>query len=179
MAHCLRRECARCGGAGADAGGGCGADRDGLAQSLAALGLADHGAVYVLGSKNNLFPDHLRDVLPLAQDRLHTATVSPPAKDREINEALRAALPTGRFIDLHGLLCDEAMRCPVFDPDGALLSYDGEHLTRAGAVHVGGRLFTETPLRAYAPPAASAHLSAPFMQGQSAPSPDHIIREVN
>jgi hypothetical protein len=45
------------------------------------------------------------------------------------------------FIDLHTLVCGEnATACPVFTPEGKLISYDGGHLTQAGATWIGSLL---------------------------------------
>jgi hypothetical protein len=39
------------------------------------------------------------------------------------------------------ILCDEKTNtCPLFNSQGELLSFDGVHLTRAGAQYVGERL---------------------------------------
>jgi hypothetical protein len=47
------------------------------------------------------------------------------------------------FIDLHAIVCGEASStCLVFTPEGELISYDGSHLTQAGAAYL-GRLLKE------------------------------------
>jgi hypothetical protein len=60
----------------------------------------------------------------------------------EINEWMRENMKgRGDFIDLHALVCGKSARtCPVFSPDGRLFSYDGRHLTREGAIYIGGLL---------------------------------------
>lgn len=51
------------------------------------------------------------------------------------NERMRElALP---FIDLHAVICGEGRTCPVFTQDLRLISHDGSHLTRDGAILVG------------------------------------------
>jgi len=129
------------------------------ARTIDALGLHDHAALYVLGSKYGLFSHAPRDVLHLAPSALQGEYVTPSAKERAVNDALRAQVAPDRFVDFHALLCGANGLCPVFGPDGALLSYDGGHLTRGGAAHVGARLFSETPLRAYGPPKINAGLA--------------------
>ncbi|MDR3162779.1 MAG: hypothetical protein LBT81_02835 [Helicobacteraceae bacterium] len=55
------------------------------------------------------------------------------------------------FVDLHEIICGEASpTCPVFTPEGLLISYDGAHLTEAGAKHIGS-LFP-SPLLKLPPP---------------------------
>lgn len=46
------------------------------------------------------------------------------------------------FIDLQKLICSEDYNCPVFTPDGLLISYDGMHLTKAGAKFLGPQIFS-------------------------------------
>ncbi len=127
-------------------------------QSLDALGLKDHPGLYVMGSKYGLFSRTPRHVLHVAQSELTDLRVTPSARERGTQATLRATVPPDRLIDFYALLCDAAIRCPAFSPTGALLSYDGRHLTREGAVYVGERLFGETALRAYGPPAVNAAL---------------------
>jgi lysophospholipase L1-like esterase len=63
------------------------------------------------------------------------------------NEAARAAVAPGLFVDLIALLADGEGRVPLLTPTGELISEDGGHLTRAGARFVGQKLF-EHPLMA-------------------------------
>ncbi len=44
------------------------------------------------------------------------------------------------FISIIDIFCDENFRCNLFDEDAALLSYDGSHLTKAGASYLGEKL---------------------------------------
>lgn len=50
------------------------------------------------------------------------------------------------FIDLHEVICGEGPDCPVFTADEGLISYDGSHLTREGAIHVGQALLRDSAL---------------------------------
>ena len=45
-----------------------------------------------------------------------------------------------KLLDIHGLICGDSIYCPVSTPEGYLISYDGGHLTREGAVYVGNLL---------------------------------------
>jgi peptidoglycan/LPS O-acetylase OafA/YrhL len=60
----------------------------------------------------------------------------------KVNEWMRENLKEkGDFVDLHALVCGESSKtCPLFSRDGKLLSYDGGHLTREGAVYIGSLL---------------------------------------
>ena len=44
------------------------------------------------------------------------------------------------FIDLIDIFCDENFGCSLFDQNSSLLSYDGSHLTKAGARYLGDKL---------------------------------------
>lgn len=60
-------------------------------------------------------------------------------KKKVKNEAL--------FIDPHKLVCGDNTTCPVFTDRLQLISYDGRHLTKAGARYMGKILFQQSPLR--------------------------------
>jgi len=85
----------------------------------------------------------MRHLLSLPQAQ-RLATMS--AADTEIvqtHNTLRSLLPSGVFIDVQKMLCDsEGLNCPLFDENGDLISYDGGHLTRTGAIYFGKKLTT-------------------------------------
>jgi hypothetical protein len=63
---------------------------------------------------------------------------------------MRLNLPPNVFIDLHSVICgDMAITSPVFSPEGNILSYDGGHLTEAGAKFIGRRLMSHPLLSPY------------------------------
>ena len=109
---------------------------------LANLNLNPEQKVFVIGSKRML---SRRGTMQL--DDPTGTLVEPPAKDIETSRLLRETLPKGVFVDTLALLCPNG--CPLFTADGALISHDGYHLTRAGARHIGGVLFATPPLAAY------------------------------
>jgi hypothetical protein len=59
-----------------------------------------------------------------------------------INETLQQVLPTEQFIDMQATVCEQMDTCPLFTPDLQLISFDGGHLTQAGAHFVGEKLIT-------------------------------------
>jgi hypothetical protein len=71
-------------------------------------------------------------------------------------------LPPALFVDTHAIVCGvEVPGCPLFTPSGSLISYDGFHLTQAGARYVGTLLFRDPALAGYAPkPPATEHAAA-------------------
>ena len=75
-------------------------------------------------------------------------------------DLMRRLLPPAIFVDPQALVC-EGKRCPLFTPDGALISGDGSHLTKEGARYVGSLLFADPHLRPYAGNAAADGTAAP------------------
>ena len=51
------------------------------------------------------------------------------------------------FIDPHKLICGNSTRCPIFTNNLRPISYDGRHLTKAGARYVGKIMFQNSVLR--------------------------------
>ena len=50
------------------------------------------------------------------------------------------------FVNPHQLVCGDGTSCPVFTNDLKLISYDGRHLTKAGARYIGRIIFKNTTL---------------------------------
>jgi uncharacterized membrane protein (GlpM family) len=73
-----------------------------------------------------------------------------PSTHIAVNDMMRLNLPPNVFIDLHSVICgDMAITSPVFSPEGNILSYDGGHLTEAGAKFIGRRLMSHPLLSPY------------------------------
>ena len=71
----------------------------------------------------------------------------PDREALQVNEILEKTIDSSMFVNMQRLICDESNdMCPLFTPDGKLISYDGIHLTRDGARHVGKILFSHSPL---------------------------------
>lgn len=58
-----------------------------------------------------------------------------------INKLLSSAVRKDRFLDLESSICQDD-QCPLFDMNGKLISYDGSHLTPAGAKYVAEKITT-------------------------------------
>ena len=54
----------------------------------------------------------------------------------ETHYEMKKTLKRENFLNLHDLICEDAM-CPVFDDKSKLLSYDGSHFTKNGAKYIG------------------------------------------
>lgn len=67
--------------------------------------------------------------------------IKPLSNIIENNTLLRRTAPPGTFIDMSAAVCGEKeITCPLFSPTGHLLTFDGAHLTRQGAIWVGDQL---------------------------------------
>lgn len=80
------------------------------------------------------------DVRAKSPDSYHLITQPIDPERRKINDTLRHNVRGVPFIDLLDLLCAKSTECPIFTPDGRLISYDGGHLTQDGATYLGSEL---------------------------------------
>ena len=111
-----------------------------LAESVDNIGGATDAAILVLGRKK-FQPNDVQSLLAMSREQRRGLTAPMPDGTRQANASIAAAL-TGRevFIDVQTLLCGDGDSCPVFDDRLQWISYDGGHLTRAGAAHMGRQL---------------------------------------
>lgn len=101
----------------------------------------------VIGNK---FFGHMliQDYFHMSLKKLRKLRNDVGTKTLKINSILQRRL-RGRisFIDPHKLICgSRSTSCPIFTKDLQLISYDGRHLTKAGARYVGKILFQKTVL---------------------------------
>jgi peptidoglycan/LPS O-acetylase OafA/YrhL len=108
-----------------------------LPESLDNIRAQTESRILVLGRKNfgNYSMQELIEIPP--DDRL---SIRKPVSEShwETNEIMKNNLDQEVFIDLQQLVCGGLKTCPLFDEDLNLISYDGNHLTPAGA-----RLFSK------------------------------------
>ena len=127
-----------------------------MGESLAAMALPEHTQVMVLGTKQ--FEKNRRVLLSEFRQAGVTPTRPLDADILEINRTLKQSVQGYPFIDIATGFCHQG--CPLFTADGSPISYDGAHLTRAGARAIGRYLLAHTPLQQYAP-ASDAAMAAP------------------
>lgn len=102
--------------------------------------------LFIVGAKNfgRINPNVYFD--KTETDRIHQRQ-SPDREALQVNQILEKTIDSSMFINMQQLICDESNNtCPLFTPNGKLISYDGTHLTRDGARHVGKILFSHSPL---------------------------------
>ena len=54
-----------------------------------------------------------------------------------------------KYISLTDIYCDNDFKCSIFNKNGKLLSYDGSHLTKDGAIYLGQLLFDQKKLKKF------------------------------
>lgn len=115
-----------------------------LPETIKNLHIPDSTRVLVIGKKK-FWTIKIRDYLGLSRQEKSALRSHVHTDFLSINELVRKGTktmpPNVEFVDLYELICGAGSQtCSVFSPDGKLLSYDGDHLTQAGATYVGGLL---------------------------------------
>lgn len=113
-----------------------------MADVLRNLELREAQDVFVIGSKRFL---SRRQTLQIGEPS--DIRVAPSARVAGTTRILSATLPKDVFVDTLAIACQGG--CPLFTPDGALISHDGSHLTREGARYIGDALMSTSPLADY------------------------------
>ncbi|MBY5974859.1 acyltransferase [Ferrimonas balearica] len=116
-----------------------------LSSTLAAMDLPDEQRIFVIGSKR--FERSRRNLVEIVGRSGRDAHGPQSERDWKTNRLLRDTLNASVFVDLIGTVCERG--CPLLTADGDLISYDGSHLTQAGAVYVGNLLFSQTSLKEF------------------------------
>lgn len=89
----------------------------------------------------------IRSYLRMPDEQLKTLRNDVGGASQNINNMLSKNLGSNViFVDPHKLICGNVRTCPVFTNDMHLISYDGRHLTRAGARYMGKVLFQRSAL---------------------------------
>lgn len=122
-----------------------------LPDSIAALELGPETRTIVVGAKSfgEVF---LPGMVGQPRADLLDLSTAPEAEEIAANATLRAGLPESTFVDIEAVVCPEG-NCPLFTPDGELLTHDGVHLTEIGAGAIGPEVFQDPILRPYLTPA--------------------------
>jgi hypothetical protein len=117
-----------------------------LPKTLELLDLRQTQKLFVLGLKN-FGKVNLTQYMTTSYE-YRTSQLQPPEEDFvNVNSIMKRTLNESIFIDVMSMTCNrENGTCPVFTPDGKLISYDGWHTTKHGATFVGGIIFKKFPL---------------------------------
>lgn len=103
------------------------------------------GRIIVVGTKN--FGWNPNAIMVKRGEERRNFRPQVMASVRMQNDLDRQRVTDAEFVDLLATVMDEEGRVPLVTPEGRLISEDGEHLTRAGALHIGRLLFEHPVLR--------------------------------
>ena len=67
----------------------------------------------------------------------------PSATRRNINAVMKSTEGPWTYVDMLALICGDALKCPLFTPEGLLISHDGSHLTQAGAAYLAPKVLAD------------------------------------
>ena len=107
-----------------------------LEQSIGYLREQTEAKVFVVGRKD-FGQRAVREFSssPNVESLLTEKTV--PDRFVSVNKTMREMFDAQTYVDMNELLCTSPVRCGNRTKEGLPISYDGEHLTPAGARHVG------------------------------------------
>lgn len=81
----------------------------------------------------------LDQVLRLKADEFIEMNKKVDSTSLEINKIMKQKLEM-QYLDLLSLTCNKSKECPIATPEGGLISYDGSHLTKDGAIYMGQKI---------------------------------------
>ncbi len=117
-----------------------------LSHTIRHLNLKPYQRVVVLGSKS-FGKISIRRYLHMSDRKLLAIKNEIEEEVQEVNAILRTHLSRKTiFIDQSKLICGSNDSCPIFTGNLDLISYDGRHLTQAGARYVGRKVFLNSAL---------------------------------
>jgi hypothetical protein len=104
-------------------------------QQIFVLGRKDFGAVNVNAYVDKPFEYRIKQYQYPDPDAV------------KANEALKKAVDKSIYVDVQGMICTGVNQsCPIFTANGKLMTFDGIHLTKHGALYVGRLIFNNKPL---------------------------------
>ncbi|CAF0896456.1 unnamed protein product [Didymodactylos carnosus] len=118
-----------------------------LPSTIKALNLTSDQQVFVIGAK------HFGAVNPkLYVGKTNEYRIKqrqfPPIDEILVNGILEKTIDQSMFVNVQKMLCTGRNNtCPLFTPEGKLITYDGFHLTKYGARYLGKILFSNPPLK--------------------------------
>lgn len=114
-----------------------------LEETIKNISKVSSSPVYVVGRKD-FGSGNKRILLGLDKQQRLDLKVVVSDFDLEIDQKLKQVVSEERFVDIFSYVCS-GKDCPLFDENGFLISYDGDHLTSHGAMYLGKNLLL-TPL---------------------------------
>jgi hypothetical protein len=117
-----------------------------LPNTLKLLNLTKQQQIFVIG------PKHFGKVNPILYvNKSKTFRMKqyqyPKTEVIAVNQLLEKTLDKSIYINMQKMICTGFNEtCPLFTPEGKLISHDGAHLMKYGARYVGNILFKNKPL---------------------------------
>ncbi|HHC74821.1 MAG TPA: hypothetical protein ENK78_07080 [Thiothrix sp.] len=118
-----------------------------LTNTLDQLALKPTQKLIIIGRKN-FGKINIRRYMRLSEEKRLALKNEVDNVQLAINQQMKNSLNNKQWVDVHALICgnNQSKTCPVFTPTGELISFDGGHLTKAGASYIGQQLLTRINL---------------------------------
>ena len=116
-----------------------------LPETIEVMDLRKNQKIYVLGPKG-FTVGNIRKYFGKSREELANMRIPAAKRKRQINELFNEKLPPSVYVDQFKAFCDDDYSCPIFTPEGELISFDGAHLSKQGANLIGKNLFEKTIL---------------------------------
>lgn len=117
-----------------------------LKTTIQSMNLTKSQKLIIIGTKNlgNVSPNRF---INKTLDFLLKSYIRPSTESIKSNQLMLKTLGPDNFVNLMDIVCPPPNRtCPLFTPQGKLISFDGSHLTKFGALHIGNIIFHKKPL---------------------------------
>ena len=117
-----------------------------LPRTLQLLNLTQEQQVFVIGAKHL---GHVNPQLYINKSMSYRLKqcLHPRIATTTVNDLLGRTIDPSVFVNAQKMICTGYNHtCSLFTPDGKLISHDGAHLTKFGALHIGNLIFKNKPL---------------------------------
>lgn len=117
-----------------------------LPRTLQLLNLTHEQQVFVIGAKHL---GHVNPQLYINKSMSYRLKqrLYPRITTTTVNDLLARTIDPSVFVNVQKMICTgHNQTCSLFTPAGKLISHDGAHLTKFGALHLGNIVFKNKPL---------------------------------
>jgi hypothetical protein len=117
-----------------------------LPTTLKFLNVTKEQQIFVIGPKNFGKVNPMLYVNKSKEFRIKQFQY-PKSEVIQVNQLFEKTIDKSMFVNVEKMICTGFNQtCPLFTPQGKLISYDGLHLTKYGARYVGDIIFNNKPL---------------------------------
>jgi peptidoglycan/LPS O-acetylase OafA/YrhL len=96
-----------------------------------------HAKLFIVGKKS-FYTLRIVDIIAATdKNTLVSMKKGSPHEYDNVKHAREVMRQNNNYLDLHRIVCGDTEKCPVTNPDGYLISYDGCHLSKEGATYIG------------------------------------------